>query len=259
MIRRESREGKEFIDNPQCYKKKVSHRRLFGSSFGRKADIRSPKEEKDYSSTKETIERKKSPLLKQKRVGSYDSGYPEDEKRKVLRKTKQFTSQPGRKTGHKRSHLLCRKCNKGAVGFFLKSGSSTINTDESSDNEVFPVKNKEYFSCYDSDIASQNLRERREIRRKRNRHHNQFMATSTSPGRPTSNSPGRPTRGCRRRRIYHAIAMYQATSDDTIDLYEGDEVQVIRKSRGGWWYVRIDDEEGWAPSNFLEPITWYDD
>ena len=70
---------------------------------------------------------------------------------------------------------------------------------------------------------------------------------------PLNNSPRRS------RRIYQAIALYQATTDETVDLYEGDQVQVICKSRGGWWYVKIDDEEGWVPSNFLQPISHYDE
>lgn len=62
-----------------------------------------------------------------------------------------------------------------------------------------------------------------------------------------------------RKPTHQAIASYQATTDGTIDLYEGDKVQVIRKSKGGWWFVRIDDEQGWAPSNYLEPITCHDE
>lgn len=39
-----------------------------------------------------------------------------------------------------------------------------------------------------------------------------------------------------------------------IDLYEGDIVWVIFKSKGGWWFVEIYDELGWVLFNFFELI-----
>ena len=60
-----------------------------------------------------------------------------------------------------------------------------------------------------------------------------------------------------RRQVYQATASYQATEIGMIDSYEGDIVQVIRKSKGGWWLVEIDDELGWVPSYFLKPIMRY--
>jgi len=29
---------------------------------------------------------------------------------------------------------------------------------------------------------------------------------------------------------------------------------VIEKHENGWWFVCIEDEQGWAPSSYLEPL-----
>ena len=256
MKGKKSSESRESPDNHQGYEvgRVRSQRSSYKSSGACKVEgYTSPKRRQSSSARrrssnssscdkcKRSPSSKRSLLLKQRHVGSYDSGYLEDERRKVLKKTRQFVSQPGRNISHPTSqHFFYRKCHSEGNG-----RDDVWHFSESSDDEVFPVmKTNKDSSSYDSEVASYDLQKKRERRNKINR-------SRYSPDKViASNSCSRGGRG-----MYQAIAMYQATTDDTIDLYEGDQVQVIRKSRGGWWYVKIDDEEGWTPSNFLEPIT----
>ena len=211
-------------------------------------------EAKDYSASKEKGGKKRSPLIKQQRVASYDSGYPaEDERRKGIKTIKQSVSQGSAMVSNKMRHpALCRKCrtlttNGYAVGNWF---TPDLNACESSDDEVFDDIRRSDSWCGDFEVPPYNLRERRETRAGTNCHENRYKPKATP------NNSGHLTRGRRHRSAYQAMAMYQAMSENEIDLYEGDKVKVIRKSRSGWWYVNIDHEEGWAPSNFLKPIPW---
>ena len=49
---------------------------------------------------------------------------------------------------------------------------------------------------------------------------------------------------------------YIADQEDEITLKEGDIVDVITMATGndGWWLVRLDNNEGLAPDNFLSFI-----
>ena len=40
-----------------------------------------------------------------------------------------------------------------------------------------------------------------------------------------------------------------------VSLACGDVVGVIEKHENGWWLVCIEDQQGWAPSSYLEPIV----
>lgn len=51
--------------------------------------------------------------------------------------------------------------------------------------------------------------------------------------------------------IYYAVASYVANGVSEITVCKGDELKVEAKAPNGWWMVRIGDETGWAPSNFL--------
>ncbi|KAF4077210.1 hypothetical protein AMELA_G00205440 [Ameiurus melas] len=51
---------------------------------------------------------------------------------------------------------------------------------------------------------------------------------------------------------YYTIADFQTTIPDGISFQAGVKVEVIEKNSSGWWYIQIDDKEGWAPVTFLD-------
>ncbi|XP_075065728.1 SH3 and PX domain-containing protein 2B isoform X2 [Mixophyes fleayi] len=51
---------------------------------------------------------------------------------------------------------------------------------------------------------------------------------------------------------YYTIADFQTTIPDGISFQAGLKVEVIEKNHSGWWYIQIDDKEGWAPATFID-------
>ncbi|XP_021095222.1 SH3 and PX domain-containing protein 2B isoform X1 [Heterocephalus glaber] len=51
---------------------------------------------------------------------------------------------------------------------------------------------------------------------------------------------------------YYTIAEFQTTIPDGISFQAGLKVEVIEKNLSGWWYIQIDDKEGWAPATFID-------
>ncbi|XP_077596926.1 SH3 and PX domain-containing protein 2B isoform X2 [Stigmatopora nigra] len=51
---------------------------------------------------------------------------------------------------------------------------------------------------------------------------------------------------------FYTIADFQTTIPDGISFQAGVKVEVIEKNGSGWWYIQIDDQEGWAPATFIE-------
>ncbi|XP_041808138.1 SH3 and PX domain-containing protein 2B isoform X2 [Chelmon rostratus] len=51
---------------------------------------------------------------------------------------------------------------------------------------------------------------------------------------------------------FYTIADFQTTIPDGISFQAGVKVEVIEKNASGWWYIQIDDKEGWAPANFID-------
>ena len=49
------------------------------------------------------------------------------------------------------------------------------------------------------------------------------------------------------------ISSFFAEESGEVSLEEGEEVEVLQKESSGWWYVKTDFCEGWAPSAFLAP------
>ena len=49
------------------------------------------------------------------------------------------------------------------------------------------------------------------------------------------------------------ISSFFAEESGEVSLEEGEEVEVLQKQSSGWWYVKNDFCEGWAPSSFLAP------
>ncbi|TRY81752.1 hypothetical protein DNTS_031665 [Danionella cerebrum] len=51
---------------------------------------------------------------------------------------------------------------------------------------------------------------------------------------------------------YYTIADFQTTIPDGISFQAGVKVEVVEKNSSGWWYIQIDDKEGWAPVTFID-------
>ncbi|CAL9685402.1 unnamed protein product [Knipowitschia caucasica] len=51
---------------------------------------------------------------------------------------------------------------------------------------------------------------------------------------------------------YYTIADFQTTIPDGISFTAGIKVEVVDKNGSGWWYIQIDDKEGWAPATFID-------
>ena len=49
------------------------------------------------------------------------------------------------------------------------------------------------------------------------------------------------------------ISSFFAEESGEVSLEKGEEVDVLQKESSGWWYVKNDFCEGWAPSAFLAP------
>ncbi|XP_053551008.1 NADPH oxidase organizer 1-like [Bombina bombina] len=56
---------------------------------------------------------------------------------------------------------------------------------------------------------------------------------------------------------YYAYKAYQAGSSDELSISIGVLVQVIEKSKNGWWLVRYNNKVGYVPSMFLKPYCNY--
>lgn len=62
------------------------------------------------------------------------------------------------------------------------------------------------------------------------------------------NKPGRATPN---RTKYVVMSSFLGEGSGEVSLEEGEEVEVLEKETTGWWYVKNDFCEGWAPSAFL--------
>ncbi|XP_023198000.1 SH3 and PX domain-containing protein 2B isoform X2 [Xiphophorus maculatus] len=51
---------------------------------------------------------------------------------------------------------------------------------------------------------------------------------------------------------YYTIADFQTTIPDGISFQAGVKVEVVEKNTSGWWYIQIDEKEGWAPATFID-------
>ncbi|XP_028827334.1 SH3 and PX domain-containing protein 2A isoform X3 [Denticeps clupeoides] len=51
---------------------------------------------------------------------------------------------------------------------------------------------------------------------------------------------------------YYTIAEFQSCISDGISFRGGQKADVIEKNSGGWWYVQIGEQEGWAPCSYID-------
>ncbi|XP_057704198.1 SH3 and PX domain-containing protein 2A-like isoform X2 [Corythoichthys intestinalis] len=59
--------------------------------------------------------------------------------------------------------------------------------------------------------------------------------------------------------LYRTTDPYEKVQESELSFPAGVEVLVLEKQESGWWYVRWEDSEGWAPTYFLEPVRQRDD
>ncbi|XP_065151468.2 SH3 and PX domain-containing protein 2A isoform X1 [Paramisgurnus dabryanus] len=55
--------------------------------------------------------------------------------------------------------------------------------------------------------------------------------------------------------FYRTTDAYERAQESEISFPGGVEVEVLDKQESGWWYVRWGEEEGWAPTFYLEPVN----
>ncbi|KAH9473668.1 hypothetical protein MJO28_000495 [Puccinia striiformis f. sp. tritici] len=53
--------------------------------------------------------------------------------------------------------------------------------------------------------------------------------------------------------LYLAICAFETEEAGEIGLSKGDLVEVIQEADSGWWLIKKGTEQGWAPSNYLQP------
>ena len=76
------------------------------------------------------------------------------------------------------------------------------------------------------------------------------LEEKSSPQFGARNSYGRDSTS---RKKYVVLRSFFAEESGEVSLEEGEEVNVLQKASSGWWYVKNDFCEGWAPSAFLAP------
>uniref|UniRef100_A0A8C1VIG5 SH3 and PX domain-containing protein 2A n=1 Tax=Cyprinus carpio TaxID=7962 RepID=A0A8C1VIG5_CYPCA len=54
--------------------------------------------------------------------------------------------------------------------------------------------------------------------------------------------------------LYRTTDAYERAQESEVSFPAGVEVEVLEKQESGWWYVRWGDDEGWAPTFYLEPV-----
>eukprot|EP00057_Strongylocentrotus_purpuratus_P028696 XP_011683170.1 PREDICTED: SH3 and PX domain-containing protein 2A isoform X3 [Strongylocentrotus purpuratus] len=51
---------------------------------------------------------------------------------------------------------------------------------------------------------------------------------------------------------YTTDSFQGAAGEGSISFESGQKVEVLEENDGGWWYVKMNGQEGWAPSNYIE-------
>ncbi|KAA0711038.1 SH3 and PX domain-containing protein 2A [Triplophysa tibetana] len=54
--------------------------------------------------------------------------------------------------------------------------------------------------------------------------------------------------------LFRTTAAYQQEEPSEISFPAGVQVEVLEKQESGWWFIRWGNEEGWAPTYYLQPI-----
>ncbi|KAM6956445.1 SH3 and PX domain-containing protein 2A-like isoform 2-T2 [Aplochiton taeniatus] len=59
--------------------------------------------------------------------------------------------------------------------------------------------------------------------------------------------------------LYRTTDPYEKVQDSELSFPAGVEVEVLEKQESGWWFIRWGNDEGWAPTYFLEPVRQVED
>ncbi|KAG2350737.1 hypothetical protein BDR05DRAFT_943104 [Suillus weaverae] len=92
----------------------------------------------------------------------------------------------------------------------------------------------------------------------------QFAAVRPTPVAPPKSAPAPPTRNSvppppppppkePEAELYKAKFAFEGQEGE-ISLKKDDTVELVEKDDNGWWLVRKDGQEGWAPNNYLELV-----
>ncbi len=54
---------------------------------------------------------------------------------------------------------------------------------------------------------------------------------------------------------YVTIGAYNSTDDSGISFSEGMKTKVLERNQSGWLFIKIGEDEGWAPSTYLSPVA----
>ena len=52
-----------------------------------------------------------------------------------------------------------------------------------------------------------------------------------------------------------ALYDYRSTDSSSLSFVRGDIIEVLTQLESGWWDGLLNDERGWFPSNYVQPIT----
>ncbi|TRY93676.1 hypothetical protein DNTS_029388 [Danionella cerebrum] len=58
--------------------------------------------------------------------------------------------------------------------------------------------------------------------------------------------------------VYCTTAAYEREDPCELSFPAGVQVEVLEKQESGWWFVRWGNEEGWAPTYYLQPVTRFE-
>ncbi|XP_076098704.1 guanine nucleotide exchange factor DBS-like isoform X2 [Mytilus galloprovincialis] len=77
--------------------------------------------------------------------------------------------------------------------------------------------------------------------------------TSSNPDEESIGEPHSPSSHNDR---YKALGDFHTSNQSELSFREGDLIEVVRAGSNGWWFAKhlTTHKEGWAPSNYLEPI-----
>jgi hypothetical protein len=53
---------------------------------------------------------------------------------------------------------------------------------------------------------------------------------------------------------YRVLADFKKSNRNELNLVRGQIVDVVEKQPNGWWFVSIDDQQGYVPATYLEPL-----
>lgn len=74
----------------------------------------------------------------------------------------------------------------------------------------------------------------------------------TGPGkRPPPQRPSTSPANMAKKTVYVTVGGYSG-GDSCLRFKDGEDVEVIEKNSDGWWFVKIGEKEGWAPSTYIE-------